>query len=191
MQNFLISAYQSHLFNQWLSLRIDISHLITKIKEREIYQALEMYFHTKEIPQAFLDMNYCEMLKMQPHFFKIFYGDYMCHYPFGKNFLVEEELLVDSRRFMEKDIAPTGLLSGIKSQISQKEAGFFESKFIDSRIKSVGQRRYAWIFPENLQFLYKQEEAQGELKFFLPKGAYATNLLRELAHREIMQEEEE
>lgn len=191
MQNFLISAYQSHLFNQWLSLRIDISHLITKIKEREIYQALEMYFHTKEIPQAFLDMNYCEMLKMQPHFFKIFYGDYMCHYPFGKNFLVEEELLVDSKRFMEKDIAPTGLLSGIKSQISQKEAGFFESKFIDSRIKSVGQRRYAWIFPENLQFLYKQEEAQGELKFFLPKGAYATNLLRELAHREIMQEEEE
>ncbi|WP_231232565.1 tRNA pseudouridine(13) synthase TruD [Helicobacter canadensis] len=114
----------------------------------------------------------------------------MCHYPFGKNFLTQEETIIkDSQRFIEKDIVPTGLLSGSKVQISEKEAGFFENLFVDNKIKSVGQRRYAWIFPENLTLSYKEEEAQGELEFFLPKGAYATNLLRELAHSEIIGEE--
>lgn len=187
MQNFLISAYQSHLFNQWLSLRITLSHLVENVESKDLYRALNLQFEGKEIPQIFEDRGYCKALKEQPHFFKILSGDYLCHYPFGKNFMVEQEaILEDSQRFLAKDIVPTGLLSGTKAQIAQREAGIFENLFADSRIKSVGQRRYAWVFPENLTFAYKEEEAQGELGFFLPKGAYATNLLRELAHREIM-----
>lgn len=190
MQNFFISAYQSHLFNEWLSLRIKLSHLIEKIDSKELYKALSLQFENKVIPQVFLDKEYCKTLKQQKHFFKLFNGDYLCHYPFGKNFLTQEETIIkDSQRFIEKDIVPTGLLSGSKVQISEKEAGFFENLFVDNKIKSVGQRRYAWIFPENLTLSYKEEEAQGELEFFLPKGAYATNLLRELAHSEIIGEE--
>ncbi len=187
MQNFFISAYQSHLFNQWLSLRITFSHLIENVESKDLFKALKLQFDSQVIPQIFEDREYCKVLKSQPHFFKILSGDYLCHYPFGKNFIAEQEkILDDSQRFLAKDIAPTGLLSGIKAQIAQNEAGILENLFIDSRIKSVGQRRYAWVFPENLTFAYKEEEAQGELRFFLPKGAYATNLLRELAHREIM-----
>ncbi|RAX53492.1 tRNA pseudouridine(13) synthase TruD [Helicobacter sp. 11-8110] len=190
MQNFFISAYQSHLFNEWLSLRIKLSHLIEKIDSKDLYRALSLQFENQIIPKIFLDKEYCKTLKEQSHFFKLLSGDYLCHYPFGKNFLTKQEtILNDSQRFAKKDVVPTGLLSGIKAQISENEAGFFEKNFVDEKIKSVGQRRYAWIFPEELILCYKEEEAQGELAFLLPKGAYATNLLRELAHSEIMGEE--
>ncbi|MBD5165055.1 tRNA pseudouridine(13) synthase TruD [Helicobacter sp.] len=189
LQNFLISAYQSYLFNLWLSLRLDISHLIANTAPESLHQALKIYLHCEEIPHHFSNMTYCKMLKNQPHCFKLLKGDSMCHYPFGKNFILNEmdNLIAESERFMRKEIAITGILSGAKAKVSEEEAGFLESRFLDSRIRSVGQRRYAWIFPENLSFHYKEQEAQGEIEFYLPKGAYATNLLREIAHREIVE----
>ena len=96
-------------------------------------------------------------------------------------------LYEDSHRFLNKSISVMGLLGGKKMQVTQNLAGFFEKNFVDTRIKSIGQRRYAWIFVEDLEFFYKEEEAQGEFSFYLPKGAYATNLLREIAHNEVMQ----
>lgn len=170
-------------------MRIDISRLIVNTAPESLYQALKIYLDCEEIPCEFTDINYCKMLKSQPHWFKIFKGDYLCHYPFGKLFSLDksESLIAESERFIRKEIVITGALSGTKVKMSQWGAGFLESRFLDSKIKSVGQRRYAWIFPENLNFYYKEEEAQGELEFYLPKGAYATNLLRELAHREVME----
>ncbi|WP_297814232.1 tRNA pseudouridine(13) synthase TruD [uncultured Helicobacter sp.] len=189
LQNFFISAYQSYLFNSWLSLRIDISHLIANTDSNSLYKALKIYLSCDEIPNRFNDVIYCKKLKNQPHFFKLFYGDCLCHYPFGKNFILDEtsDLIAESKRFIQKNIAVTGLLSGARAMIGKEEAGFFESKFLDSRIRNVGQRRYAWIFPENLSFNYKEQEAQGEIEFYLPRGAYATNLLREIAHCEIIE----
>ncbi|MBX7490062.1 tRNA pseudouridine(13) synthase TruD [Helicobacter turcicus] len=186
MRNFLISSYQSYLFNKWLSLRIDISHIITTHRKQEIPKAIELYLKTNTIPTFLKECAYCNVLKAQKHPFKLLEGDMLCHYPFGKHFVLED-LERESLRFLQKDIAPTGLLSGKKTMFSQNCAKFFEEQFLDCRIQSVGQRRYAWIFPQDLEFFYKEEEAQGELRFFLPKGAYATNLLRELAHREIME----
>lgn len=204
MQNFLLSAYQSYLFNAWLSLRLDISHIISANPAHSIAKALQMYadnltdnlkafIPSLAIPQIFTQHDYCNALKSQEHYFKLFSGDIMCHYPFGKNFSIEnrEDLMQESQRFLSKDIAPTGLLSGIKANVSKEVAGAFEIPFSDSKIQSVGTRRYAWIFPQDLQFTYKEEEAQGEFSFFLPKGAYATNLLREIAHREIMESQSE
>lgn len=189
LQNFLISAYQSYLFNLWLSLRLDISHLIANTAPESLCQALKIYLHREEIPHHFSDIAYCKMLKNQPHCFKLLKGDSLCHYPFGRNFTLNEmsDLVAESERFMRKEIAITGILSGAKAKVSEEEAGFLESQFLDSRIRNVGQRRYAWIFPENLSFRYKEQEAQGEIEFYLPKGAYATNLLREIAHREMME----
>ncbi|MDE5602696.1 MAG: tRNA pseudouridine(13) synthase TruD, partial [Helicobacter sp.] len=186
LKNFFIGAYQSFLFNKWLSLRIDISHLL-KLDEN-FKEVLIAYLHTQDIPKCLNDKQYCKMIKNQPHFFKLFVGDSMCHYPFGRNFTINKESFnEDSQRFLRKDISIMGLLSGQKMQPMQDLAGFFEKDFVDSRIKSVGQRRYAWIFVEDLDFFYKEEEAQGEFSFYLPKGVYATNLLREIAHQEIMQ----
>ncbi|WP_104721188.1 tRNA pseudouridine(13) synthase TruD [Helicobacter mesocricetorum] len=188
LKNFFIGAYQSFLFNQWLSLRIDLSHLL-KLEE-DFKEVLVAYLHTQEIPECFKDKQYCKTIKNQPHFFKLFSGDIMCHYPFGRNFTTNDtSLYEDSYRFLNKDISIMGLLGGVKMQTTQDLAGFFEKNFIDKRITSVGQRRYAWIFVEDLEFVYNKEEAQGEFSFYLPKGAYATNLLREIAHNEVMQVE--
>ncbi|WP_299546570.1 tRNA pseudouridine(13) synthase TruD [uncultured Helicobacter sp.] len=184
MQNFLISAYQSFLFNLWLSLRIDFSHIIATHSGKELSKALEIYAKTNAIPTCFKDQGYCNALKKQKHPFRLLEGDLLCHYPFGKHFILEN-LERESLRFLQKDLAPTGLLSGKKVMFAEGCAEFFERQFLDSNILNAGQRRYAWVFPQNLEFYYKTEEAQGELCFFLPKGAYATNLLRELAHREI------
>lgn len=187
MQNFLISAYQSYLFNGWLSLRIDFSHIVSACSVSEIAKALKLYLNENEIPSYFNDYLFCKALKEQKHPFKVLLGDILCHYPFGKYFSLED-FKKESMRFFQKEIVPTGLLSGKNVIFSQECAEFFERKFVDSSVVSVGQRRYAWVFPQNLEFSYKEEEAQGELCFFLPKGAYATNLLRELAHREVMEE---
>ena len=188
--NFLISAYQSHLFNQWLSLRLNLSFLINSSKSTEIFKALQSFLPNYQIPLIFKEKQYCQNLQNQPHFFKIFTGDCLCHYPFGRNFFAQEEnLSQDTLRFAEKQVSVMGLLSGKKSSPTSQVAGIFEEPFYDNRILSVGQRRYAWIFPEQIQYRYKEEEAQGELQFYLPKGAYATNFLRELAHQECQSDE--
>lgn len=188
--NFLISAYQSHLFNQWLSLRLNLSFLINSSKSTEIFKALQSFLPNYQIPLIFKEKQYCQNLQNQPHFFKIFTGDCLCHYPFGRNFFAQEEnLSQDTLRFAEKQVSVMGLLSGKKCPPTSQIAGIFEEPFCDNRILSVGQRRYAWIFPEQIQYRYKEEEAQGELQFYLPKGAYATNFLRELAHQECQSDE--
>lgn len=48
-----------------------------------------------------------------------------------------------------------------------------------------GERRFSWIFPEDMEYEYKENDAWFELKFFLPKGCYATNVIQEIAKREI------
>ena len=99
LRDFLIGAYQSLLFNQWLSLRIDISHLL-KLDEN-FKEVLTTYLHTQDIPECFSDKQYCKGIKNQPHFFKLFSGDMMCHYPFGRNFMISNESLYeDSHRFL-------------------------------------------------------------------------------------------
>jgi tRNA pseudouridine13 synthase len=45
-----------------------------------------------------------------------------------------------------------------------------------------GARRFAWIWVDDLSMKYKEDEAQVELNFTLPKGSYATVLLEELTH---------
>lgn len=196
MEQFLISSYQSYLFNQWLSCRIELSRLVCDFEEKQIEKVFLEYFKTKfqvdlkERVQGFLNNAFYKQIKAQKHFFKLFVGDYLCHYPFGKNFKIED-VFKESERFLQKDVVPTGLLSGIKAQNAEGLASIIEENFTDIKIKSVGQRRFAWIFLENLEYCYKEEEAQGEFHFFLPKGAYATNFLRELAHQEINLKEEE
>ena len=54
-----------------------------------------------------------------------------------------------------------------------------EEKFVKN-LHENGDRRYAWVFVENLKTRYNEEEAQLELEFYLPKGCYATVLLAEL-----------
>ena len=173
MRNFFISAYQSHIFNLWLSKRVEISRLFESFSEKELY---ELFNYPQEV---------IKLVKEQKNYFKILPGDRLSHYPYGKIFLCED-LETESERFYKKDITVTGLLVGKKTPKAEGLAGNLEKDFSKEserfEDKLNGARRFAWIFPENLKATYKKEEAWMELEFFLPKGSYATTLLEELLH---------
>ena len=162
-RTFLINAYQSHLFNAWLSKRIELSMLLDAFSEADAEKVFEL-------PQGSL-----EGVKEQPHFFKLLEGDLMMHYPFGRVFELEE-MKEEARRFKEWDIAPSGLLAGKRSSRTEKVAGMIEQNY-DQEMPENGARRYAWIRVTDVKKNYVEEKAHYELEFSLPKGCYATNVL--------------
>jgi len=176
MKNFFISAYQSHLFNLWLSKRVEISKLFDSFDEKELFS---LFNFPKEI---------IKKIKKTPNYFKLLPGDRLSHYPHGRVFLCED-LEEESKRFFSHDISPTGLLVGKKTPLAEGLAGNFErdiTKDCEDFCNLLnGSRRFAWIFPQNLTATYIKEKAHLELSFFLPKGSYATTLLEELLHYRI------
>lgn len=170
---FLISAYQSYLFNMWLKDRIEFSKIINEFNINDASSYLN------------IDKSCINILKQQKHFFKIFDGDIMKHYPNGKLFY-NEDSKDSSLRFYNKKISPTGLLYGSNVLLSKNKAYDFESKYLDSLLnKTNGGRRFAWIFLDHLEFIYKEDIANGEFNFTLPKGSYATILIDTLTNNPI------
>ncbi len=164
MREFLISAYQSKLFNDWLSRRIGISRLLEEFTEKEV-ESIE------KLPAGTLTGT-----RKQEHFFRIIAGDWMMHYPYGRLF-VAENLTSEAAKFAAKDRCPTGLLPGKKAKRSLDPARSIEEEYDDEGIKEQGSRRYAWVFPSEIQRRYVPEKAHYELGFTLPKGSYATVLV--------------
>ncbi|PAF48450.1 tRNA pseudouridine(13) synthase TruD [Helicobacter sp. 12S02634-8] len=176
LNHFLLSSYQSFLFNQWLALRVKISRIFEGFEPDMIKHALKD--HAPNLP-----LEAIKAIKAQPHFFKLFEGDLMHHYPHGKLFALD--MCDDFERFYQKLITPTGLLSGIKTPRSTGQSGILEQSFDDTKIQANGARRFAWIWAEEIKYRYIAEQAWVELEFFLPKGSYGTTLIEELAHRNI------
>ncbi|RLA66975.1 MAG: tRNA pseudouridine(13) synthase TruD, partial [Epsilonproteobacteria bacterium] len=109
-KEFLMGSYQSYLFNNWLSKRMELNLLLEKFTEKETEQILE------------LPLGSLKNTKSQPNFFKLVEGDTMMHYPYGRLFFAED-LSEEAKRFKAKDIAPAGLLPGKKAKHSQATAG--------------------------------------------------------------------
>jgi len=172
IKKLLINAYQSHLFNLWLSRRLEINTLIQNFDVKELEPLLNM------------SIDELKNMKAQKHPFKLVRGDIMEHYPYGRlfDFDGQED---DCNRFNERGISPTGLLCGSKVKISSDSARVIEKDY-DDEINADGARRYAWVFPEAIEGRFKREEAQYELNFSLPKGSYATVLIEELAKRKLL-----
>jgi tRNA pseudouridine13 synthase len=168
LKQMYLNSYQSFLFNNWLSSRVNLSKLIMSFKPKEIYEKLNM------------SIDEVKQFQEQPHPFKILLGDVMSHYPFGKIFyaeLLQEEAI----KFNDRDRVPTGLLCGKKTKIAIDKAKVYEDDF--NKITNLnGSRRFAWIFPDNIQSNYKEDSNHFELSFSLPKGSYATELISELIH---------
>ena len=122
-------------------------------------------------------------MKAQAHPFKLIEGDIMEHYPYGRLFDFEgaDE---DLERFNQRDISVTGMLCGKKVKCSTSFAGEIEKDF-DDEINADGARRYAWIYPTDIEGRFNAVEAQYEMNFTLPKGAYATVLIEEIAKKKI------
>ncbi len=174
MRNFFISAYQSHLFNLWLSKRVEISKLFDSFDEKELFDLFN--FPAETIRQ----------IREEPAFFKILPGELMHHYPHGRVFLCED-LQQESLRFAGRRTTPTGLLPGKKAVHATGLAGNYEKDITkaceDFCDKMQGTRRFAWIWAEDIESAYKEDQAWFELAFTLPKGAYATVFLEELTHQ--------
>ena len=162
-KEFLMGSYQSYLFNNWLSKRMELNLLLEKFTESETEQVMNL-------PKGALKGT-----KAQANFFKIVEGDVMMHYPYGRLFNVED-LEEEAKRFESKDIAPAGLLPGKKIKLAQSTAGLIEAPFVED-INLNGARRYAWIQVTEITKKYVEEKAHYELSFVLPKGCYATNVL--------------
>ncbi len=162
-KEFLMGSYQSYLFNNWLSKRMELNLLLEKFSETETEQVMDL-------PSGALKGT-----KNQPNFFKLVEGDVMMHYPYGRLFNVED-LAEEAKRFEAKDIAPAGLLPGKKTKTSESIAGVIEAPFVEE-IPLQGARRYAWVQVTEITKNYVEEKAHYELSFVLPKGSYATNVL--------------
>ena len=163
-----INSYQSYLFNNWLSKRIEISKLVTAFEPKEIYTKLN------------LPLDVVKRMKKQKHPLKIMTGDLLSHYPFGKIFTIDD-LETESDKFFARDRVPTGLLSG-KRVMRAVDLAYDIEKEYDVETGEDGARRFAWIFPSDVESNYKEEKNWMELQFFLPKGSYATELIAEIIH---------
>ena len=160
MRTFLLSAWQSYLFNSWLSKRVQMCRLLQSFKYSEVESILNLPKDTLQTTQK------------QKQFFKILEGDILMHYPYGKIFYAKEmDKEVD--RFIQKDISITGLIAGKKVKRAKEMAKVIEDMF-DTKINEQGSRRYGWIFLQDIDKKYIKEKAQYELSFYLPKGSYAT-----------------
>ena len=171
IKKLLVNAYQSHLFNLWLSRRLQINSLIESFDTNELESLLNF------------PNNAISKIKKQSHPFKLLEGDIMEHYPHGKlfEFNGDED---DIKRFNTRDITVTGLLCGKKTKHSIGLAGEIEKNY-RCEANIGGTRRYAWVYPLDIEGRFNPQEAQYELNFTLPKGSYATVLIEEIAKREI------
>jgi tRNA pseudouridine13 synthase len=171
VKQLLINSYQSHLFNMWLSRRLEINSLVSSFSPVELEPLLN------------LPLEQIQNLKSQKHPFKVLLGDIMEHYPQGKLFDFDgsDE---DIERFYKRDISVTGLLCGEKVRVASSTAGVIEKDFNDT-INAEGSRRFAWVYPTEIEGRFNPQEAQYELNFTLPKGSYATVLVEELAKKKI------
>lgn len=168
LRQMYINAYQSYLFNSWLSKRIEISKLIDAFEPKEIADKLN------------LPLDVVKRMKKQKHPLKIMTGDLLSHYPYGRIFTIED-LETESEKFYNRDRVPTGLLSGKRVKNSESLAYEIEKQF-EKKTGEDGARRFAWVFPEDVESNYKEEKNWMELSFYLPKGSYATELIAEIIH---------
>ncbi len=171
LREMYINAYQSYLFNSWLSKRIEISKMINN------FTADEISF------QVGLPKDTIKEIQKQKHPFKILKGDVFSHYPYGRLFYAED-VVEEADKFFKQDRVPTGLLAGKKTKLAIDDALIFENEY-NKETKEDGGRRFAWIFPTNISSEYKEEKNWFELNFELPKGSYATELISELLHIEL------
>ena len=172
-EKLLVSAYQSHLFNRWLAKRVNISKIVTQNTPQDGAKILEY------------PLELVKVLAHQKQFFKLFIGDHIQAYPYGKDYFLQN-FDKASHEFITKKSSPTGLLVGSKVQRAMADARHLEEEFDDDELYALrGDRRYAWIFPKELDFNYSEEKQELTIKFYLPKGAYATTFLEEIGKRSL------
>ncbi len=167
IEDILKSAYKSKFFNDWLKDRVEFNKDIISMSPNEIKDKYS------------LSIESINKIKKQTQEFKLLDGDILYSTITQKEFNVKNvnTLLKD---FNNKKIFPTGLMVGKGVYRSQSDAYVFESKIDDIEIFDKGFRRGALAYIKNTTFSYINNENKVILKFFLPKSAYATELIAQL-----------
>ena len=167
-EKLLVSAYQSHLFNKWLGQRVKLSNIIAND---------DVAFAAKKLQYP---LELVKVLAKQPQFFKLFIGDVMMPYPYGKMDFVKE-MMQSAQTFEQKKSAPTGLLCGATAERAKSDAYYLEEPYDDTELSALkGDRRFAWIWPKEVETSYDKDTKKLTVEFYLPKGSYATTFLEEI-----------
>jgi tRNA pseudouridine13 synthase len=167
-EKLLVSAYQSYLYNNWLDSRVKLSTIIRD--------------HTPDIAAKKLKfpLELVKALNKQAQFFKLFIGDIVMHYPYGKSDFVKD-MDQSAQLFKQKNISPTGLLCGANVLRAKSDAYYLEEAYDDTELSTLkGDRRFAWIWPEAVETTYEEKSKKLTVAFYLPKGSYATTFLEEI-----------
>ncbi len=173
-ERLLVAAYQAYLFNNWLSYRVDVSQSIDTLSPKAAAAKLKY------------PLKLAEALKAQPHFFKLFLGDLIHPYPYGRDRNVTD-LTKEALAFEQAKITPTGPLFGSHYKHVQSDAAYIEARFEDENIPNhKGDRRAAWVWPKDLNLEYNEDQKSLHVSFELPKGVYATTFLEEIAKRPLV-----
>ena len=156
--------------------------LILKNKKRLGDRWLRKYLLSSY--QSYLCNRYLAKRLEQGKFSILIHGDLAKKHDTGGIFYVDD-VETEQKRFDNREISFTAPMYGYKMRQSQHEAGELESKILDSvtitnkdfRAHHVkGTRRLGRILPEIT--LDKVEEGI-QVSFTLPKGSFATTVLRE------------
>jgi tRNA pseudouridine13 synthase len=175
-EKLLVSAYQSYLYNRWLGSRVKLSSVINSNNVETAAKKLEY------------PLELVKVLATQPQFFKLFIGDVITPYPYGKSNYVKD-MNQSSQAFNKKNISPTGLLCGANVDRAKSDAYYLEEEFDDTELTSLkGDRRFAWIWPKDVETTYNSDTKKLTVEFYLPKGSYATTFLEEIGKFSLKEE---
>ena len=167
-EKLLVAAYQSHLYNKWLGERVKLSTIIASNT------------HEKASKKLGYPLTLIKVLSKQKMFFKLFLGDIVTPYPYGKIKYVKD-MTFSSQLFEQQKISPTGLLCGEKVERSASDAYYLEEPYDDTELNALkGDRRFAWIWPKEVESKYNPDSKKLTVDFYLPKGSYATTFLEEI-----------
>ncbi len=167
-EKLLVSAYQSYLYNRWLGERVKLSSIIAS-------NSVEVATKKLDYP-----LELVQVLAKQPHFFKLFLGDIIMPYPYGKLGYVKD-MYQSAEAFNQKKLSPTGLLCGATVERSKSDAYYLEEPYDDTELNALkGDRRFAWIWPKEVETEYNPDTKKLTVEFYLPKGSYATTFLEEV-----------
>lgn len=210
MQNFLRSSLQSYLFNEWLCVRLllgrfgdfgfaDFVNAINLSAKHNMAESStksnpidsntlqsRVFANLANLSKNDLDKIY-RALQSQKMPFKLLDGDICSHYPHGRFFCIEKLDFSEVARFETSEFSPTGALQGENLKTPKHIAHLCESPFLEIKTKSSGARRYAWVWAKECESIYKEGEAQMELHFSLPSGAYATTMIEQIAGKNFKQ----
>lgn len=115
---------------------------------------------------------------------KVLEGDILIDATSG-SFINVSDVSKVKKTLKERKAYISGLLAGTKTWRAKAEAQEIEKDFDDLEIVANGSRRAAWIYPTKMRKEFNQASGIYTLEFILPKGAYATVLLENLANRDL------